>query len=114
MSDFKALDLTLLNDYMDSLGKDIVKQMLALYIQQSEEYIDNISLAAHDDCQKSWQESCHKMKGAAASAGLLDVHSQLVNIEKSTESQNVKLGYIQELKTLNADGLEIFQSWLES
>lgn len=112
MSDFKELDLNLLNDYMDSLGKDIVEQMLNLYIQQSIEYIDNIGKAVAADSQSLWQESCHKMKGAAASAGLLSVHAKLVTIEKSSEDTAVKSAYINELEALNEQALVVFKSWL--
>ena len=112
MSNFEKLDLTLLNDYLGSLGKDIVEQMLALYIQQSVEYIDNISQSANIGDQQAWQESCHKMKGAAASAGLLEVHAKLVAIEKSPESTAVKLDYIEALKALNEEALIVFKLWL--
>lgn len=112
MSEFEKLDLTLLNDYLGSLGKDIVEQMLSLYIQQSVEYIENISQAATSEDQQAWQESCHKMKGAAASAGLLEVHAKLVAIEKSVDSVSQKLAYIEELKVLNEEALAVFKLWL--
>lgn len=114
MSDFEALDLALLDGYMESLGKDIVEQMLALYLQQSVEYIENISAAVAQDSQTLWQESCHKMKGAAASAGLLALHTKLVEIEKSTESLAVKSEYINTISQLNDEGLQAFKLWLNA
>ena len=64
------LDLDLLQGYIDNLGKAVVEQMLQLYISQSAIYIDDIRSNVSDDKQKLWQESCHKMKGAAGSVGL--------------------------------------------
>lgn len=112
MSDFKELDLNLLNGYMESLGKGILEKMLALYIQQSVEYIDSIHKAADGGSQDLWQGSCHKMKGAAGSAGLLKVHAKLSSIEKSLENKEYKLNQIKELTVLNEQAITEFQSWI--
>lgn len=114
MEDFKALNLELLDGYIDSLGKDIVEQMFNLYVSQSIEYMGKITQAMESGSQIDWQESCHKMKGAAASAGLLLVHGKLVDIEKSSESLLVKADHIKALNTLNEEAIDAFKVWLSA
>jgi len=106
------LDLDLLQGYIDNLGKAVVEQMLQLYISQSAIYIDDIRSNVSDDKQKLWQESCHKMKGAAGSVGLLLVHKKLVSIEKMVESENLKKQHITELDELNTQANTEFNDWL--
>ena len=86
VNNINQLDVQLLADYIDNLGKDIVQQMLDLYIQQSDVYLQDIEQAITDESQTLWQDYCHKMKGATGSVGLVGVHALLVSCEKSTES----------------------------
>jgi len=106
------LDLELLQGYIDNLGKSIVQQMLDLYIGQSAIYLDEIAETVAIDKQELWQESCHKMKGAAGSVGLLIVHKKLVMIEKMEESETIKLIHLSELKALNTAAYNDFSDWL--
>ena len=109
----KVLDSTLLCGYVESLGVDIVKQMMELYQQQSALYLKEINAALKLNTQVSWQESCHKMKGAAGSVGLKEVHSFLVSIEKSTVDQREKEDFLVRLNQLNEHGIAAFQYWLK-
>jgi len=106
------LDLDLLQGYIDNLGKSVVEQMLQLYISQSAIYIEDIGSHFTEEQQNLWQESCHKMKGAAGSVGLLLVHKKLVSIEKSIEPEDLKQLHLSELKELNIQGYNEFQEWL--
>jgi HPt (histidine-containing phosphotransfer) domain-containing protein len=106
------LDLDLLVGYIDNLGKSVVEQMLQLYISQSAIYIEDIGSHLTDDQQNLWQESCHKMKGAAGSVGLLLVHKKLVAIEKIVEPEGIKQLHLSELKSLNTKAYKEFQEWL--
>jgi HPt (histidine-containing phosphotransfer) domain-containing protein len=106
------LDLDLLQGYIDNLGKAVVEQMLQLYINQSAIYLDDIRGNVSDDKQKLWQESCHKMKGAAGSVGLLLVHKKLVAIEKSEESESAKQAHLVELDEINTQANKEFSEWL--
>ncbi|WP_206485208.1 Hpt domain-containing protein [Thalassotalea sp. G2M2-11] len=108
------LDTTLLAGYMDNLGKEIVQQMLDLYSQQSVVYLQDIDQALTDKSQQQWQECCHKMKGATGSAGLIDVHAKLVDIEKLTDSWSEKQIHFTELSQLNTAAIDAFNQWLES
>ncbi len=112
MSENSQLDINLLSGYLDNLGTEIVQQMLELYQQQSQLYLKDIAQAMQEQSQSKWQESCHKMKGAAASAGLIGVHQMLVAIEKSTDSWPEKLAYFQQLNTLNQSAMASFIRWL--
>jgi len=113
VSETSQLDFNLLQDYLDNLGIDIVQQMLDLYVQQSELYLVGIQENALAANQEAWQEACHKMKGAAGSVGLLMVHKNLTEIEKSTAVVNEKMAYVQELISLNNKAINVFKQWLQ-
>ena len=112
MNQTTHLDLNLLQGYIDNLGQSIVQQMLDLYIGQSAIYLGEITETVAADKQKLWQESCHKMKGAAGSVGLLLVHKKLAAIEKSDEAEATKLAYLAELNELNTTAYNEFSAWL--
>ena len=112
VNNINGLDTDLLTGYVENLGKDIVQQMLDLYIQQSVVYLKDIDEALTACSQPLWQESCHKMKGATGSVGLTAVHAKLVSIEKSSEASEVKKTYTKELDELNKDAINNFTTWL--
>ncbi len=111
MSNFSQLDSELLSGYLDNLGKDIVQQMLDLYVQQSVIYLKDIEEAVEQASQELWQERCHKMKGATGSAGLTALHAFLVTIEKSTESWVEKRKQLAQLSELNRQAIDEFNLW---
>lgn len=113
MSEYKQIDINLLQGYLDNLGVAIVQKMLDLYIQQSKLYLESISSAVEMESQSHWQESCHKMKGASGSVGLLLVHQQLVELEKSIAPWDLKRAAIAELNGLNDQARIEFQQWLD-
>ena len=108
------LDLELLQGYLDSLGKIIVEQMFTLYCQQVEIYLNDIENAQLNDSLSGWQEHCHKMKGAAASVGMHQLHGQLKLLEKTDASKEKKLALLQELKLSNEQAILAFKTWLET
>lgn len=114
MSNIEQLDVNLLEGYLDSLGKDIVQQMLDLYIQQSITYIDDIADSLKQESQELWQERCHKMKGATGSVGLINVHAKLVSIEKLSGSWPEKSTHFVDLIAANKQAVEVFKTWLLS
>ena len=107
-----VLDIDLLTDYFDNLGKDIVEQMLALYERQSEIYLKDIAKSISDDGQQPWQENCHKMKGAAGSVGLKQVHALLSKFEMSEQSSTTKLSMVDDLMQINQVSIRSFKQWL--
>ncbi|WP_448551054.1 Hpt domain-containing protein [Thalassotalea montiporae] len=109
-----TIDKSLIQGYLDNLGGTVVAQMLALYQKQSGVYIGEIEAAISEQSQSNWQERCHKMKGAAASVGLLSVHQFLVAIEKSTETWPQKSEHLARLKIDNNAAIADFKQWLES
>ena len=112
MSDFKEIDQELLNGYLQSLGRDVLAKMLELYVRQSSNYIDNIQQSIKAQSQDAWEDACHKMKGAAGSVGLIDVHAQLASLEKSTELWENKQQAFDLLLALNQDSIAKFNLWL--
>lgn len=108
------LDIELLNGYAQSLGRDIVKQMFALYEQQVVIYLGDIEESLRYDNAKLWQEHCHKMKGAAGSVGLKGLHSRLKEMEKTTASAEGKTQQLAELTRHNKQGMQEFNHWLDS
>lgn len=108
------LDTELLQGYVDSLGKSIVEQMFTLYCQQAALYLKDIEAAQAAHCEDSWQEHCHKMKGAAASVGMSDLHQQLKVLEKVSATQQEKSLMLIELKAANQQAINSFKTWLSS
>ena len=106
------IDLILINSYLEALDRAVIKQMLDLYIEQSALYLSAINHAVVMADQKAWQEQCHKMKGAAASTGLSQVHQKLILIEKSAEDSETKTQHLQALSLLNQQAITAFQQWL--
>ena len=105
MNSVSPLDSDLLKGYVSDLGVDIVKQMLALYDQQSIIYLQEIDQAIDQQCQQLWSTRCHKMKGAAGSVGLIAVFRYLVEIEKSSQSWPEKRKFHRCLSSLNTVGM---------
>jgi HPt (histidine-containing phosphotransfer) domain-containing protein len=114
VNNIEPLDVNLLEGYLESLGLDIVEQMLALYIQQSITYLDDISDSLEQKSQALWEERCHKMKGATGSVGLLAAHAKLVAIEKISGQWAEKSTYMSELIEVNRNAIEAFNTWLAS
>jgi hypothetical protein len=112
MSANAHLDTVLLDGYLDNLGESVVQQMLELYLGQSAIYINDIAGSIGIGKQLEWKESCHKMKGAAGSVGLLQVHKKLVEIEKSEEDDDSKKTMVTDLKALNENATDAFFTWL--
>lgn len=106
------LDVELLQGYLDSLGKATVEKMFALYSQQVAIYLADIEKAQLADNAKDWQEHCHKMKGAAASVGLVELHKQLVVLEKITATQQEKSQLLLDLQAGNQQAMTAFSQWL--
>jgi HPt (histidine-containing phosphotransfer) domain-containing protein len=106
------LDLTLINGYLEALDIEVLQQMLDLYVQQSQVYLTDIDEAIALADQKLWQEHCHKMKGSAASAGLIQVYNKLVAIEKSTEEWSAKVEHLNAMRLINQQAITAFKQWL--
>lgn len=113
MTESEIIDLPLLQGYLDNLGQPVLEKMLALYRQQSQNYLVAIKEALALESQEDWQERCHKMKGAAGSAGLKQVHALLCKIEKSTDEWSRKQQYVIDLEQRNVIGIKAFSRWLE-
>jgi HPt (histidine-containing phosphotransfer) domain-containing protein len=114
VNNIEQLDVNLLDGYLESLGLDIVEQMLALYIQQSITYLDDISDSLEQESQTLWEERCHKMKGATGSVGLLAAHAKLVAIEKISDQWAEKSTHMSELIEINRKAIDAFKTWLAS
>jgi HPt (histidine-containing phosphotransfer) domain-containing protein len=107
------LDHDLLDDYLQSLGVEVIKKMLALYRQQMVIYLIDIEKSLQSNNAELWQEHCHKMKGAAGSIGLKSLHTQLALMEKTSADTTEKAQQLTELKDHNQQALANFNAWLE-
>ena len=112
MSDFKEIDQELLNGYLESLGREMLAKMLDLYVRQSIGYLENIQQSIGEQSQALWEDACHKMKGAAGSVGLVNIHAQLATLEKSTQGWDIKQQSLEQLKTDNQRSIDKFHLWL--
>jgi len=78
----QVLDIGTLNDYLQSLGKDAMKRSAQLFAQLLPGYMNKLMETAVQRQEKDFQEAAHKLKGAAASVGLLWVQQQAKRMEQ--------------------------------
>lgn len=78
----QILDLDTLSDYIKSLGKDAMKRSAQLFAQLLPGYMNKLMETAIQRQEKEFQEAAHKLKGAAASVGLLWVQQQAKRMEQ--------------------------------
>lgn len=78
----QILDVATLNDYIQSLGKDAMKRSAQLFAQLLPGYMNKLMETAVQRQEKDFQEAAHKLKGAAASVGLLWVQQQAKRMEQ--------------------------------
>ncbi len=83
----EILDFNILQDYLQSLGINSVKRSIQLFQQLLPGYINKMVEAATQQQLVEFQEAAHKLKGAAASVGLLWVQQQAKEYEQA-ESHN--------------------------
>lgn len=114
MTGFKVLDTELLNGYFESLGKEMLAQMFTLYREKSPLYMQTIADAIESGSQNNWHESCHKMKGAASSAGLCYIQQHLKIMESEKGSSSKKQLQLAELYKINSQSMCAFEAWLDA
>ena len=76
-----VLDENTLDDYLGSLGVNAVRRSIQLFQQLLPGYINKMVEAASQQHLIEFQEAAHKLKGAAASVGLLWVQQQAKAME---------------------------------
>lgn len=77
-----VLDRGTLQDYLQSLGKNSVNRSIQLFEQLLPGYINKMLEAATQHELQEFHEAAHKLKGAAASVGLLWVQQQAKLLEQ--------------------------------
>lgn len=114
MSVNHLLDIDLVNDYKESLGVDIVREMFELYAEKSAVYLDDIRLSVDSGDNGLWHDKCHKLKGAVSSIGLIALRAFILTIEHSEENSTIKHQYYEQIKQFNAEGINAFEAWLSN
>lgn len=77
-----VLDENTLDDYLESLGVSAVRRSIQLFQQLLPGYINKMVEATSQQHLLEFQEAAHKLKGAAASVGLLWVQQQAKQLEQ--------------------------------
>ena len=88
--DQHMLDRQTLDDYLQSLGKSAMQRSVQLFVQLLPGYINKMMEAAVQQEVTEFQEAAHKLKGAAASVGLLWLQHQAKLLEQATELQGME------------------------
>jgi two-component system aerobic respiration control sensor histidine kinase ArcB len=88
--DQQILDQQTLDDYLQSLGKTTMLRSVQLFVQLLPGYINKMMEAAVQQESTEFQEAAHKLKGAAASVGLLWVQHQAKLMEQTVELQGME------------------------
>ncbi|MGB0936765.1 MAG: Hpt domain-containing protein [Colwellia sp.] len=129
------LNTDLIQGYKERLKPEVLTKMITLYAQQSNVYISDIeeALAAlpttNNDSithlavskaeelalvekHETWKSTCHKMKGAAASIGLLSVYDLAKEMEHMEGAKDEKIAMFIQLKQSNKDSIESYLQFL--
>jgi two-component system aerobic respiration control sensor histidine kinase ArcB len=77
-----VLDTATLQDYLQSLGKAPMQRSMQLFQQLVPGYVNKMVEAATMQQLQEFQDAAHKLKGAAASVGLLWVQQQAKQLEQ--------------------------------
>ncbi len=77
-----VLDTSTLQDYLQSLGKAPMQRSMQLFQQLVPGYVNKLVEAATLQQLQEFQDAAHKLKGAAASVGLLWVQQQAKQLEQ--------------------------------
>ena len=77
-----VLDTSTLQDYLQSLGKAPMQRSMQLFQQLVPGYVNKMVEAATMQQLQEFQDAAHKLKGAAASIGLLWVQQQAKQLEQ--------------------------------
>jgi two-component system aerobic respiration control sensor histidine kinase ArcB len=80
-----VLDTNTLQDYLQSLGKGPMQRSMQLFQQLVPGYVNKMVEAATLQHLQEFQDAAHKLKGAAASVGLLWVQQQAKQLEQLEE-----------------------------
>ena len=81
-SDEQELNIAILTDYMQSLGKDAVRRSTQLFAQLLPGYMNKLMETAVQRNEQEFRDAAHKLKGAAASVGLQWVQQQAKKLEQ--------------------------------
>ncbi|MDX2320149.1 MAG: aerobic respiration two-component sensor histidine kinase ArcB [Moritella sp.] len=109
------LDTDLLQQYLDTLGKDLLLQSVCLFEQTMPSYLTllNTNLTARD--QDAIVDEAHKIKGAAGSIGLTRIQ-QVAQLAQSPEQptwwQNID-DWVEQINTEYLHDIKRLKSWIE-
>lgn len=108
------LDVDLLQQYLDTLGKDLLLQSVLLFEQTMPHYLTilNTNLTARD--QDAIVDEAHKIKGAAGSIGLTRIQqvSQLAQSpEQPTWWQNID-DWVEQINTEYQHDVNRLKTWI--
>lgn len=110
------LDVDLLQQYLDTLGKDLLLQSVRLFEQTMPHYLTilNTNLTARD--QDAIVDEAHKIKGAAGSIGLTRIQqvSQLAQSpEQPTWWQNID-DWVEQINTEYQHDVNRLKTWIDN
>lgn len=115
-SNESILDLTMLEQYMELVGPQLIIQSLAMYEQVMPGYLSVLesNMTARD--QKGITEEAHKIKGASGSVGLHHLQQLAEQIQTSTLPawwDNVE-DWIDELTVEWRNDVKVLQNWVNA
>lgn len=112
----ELLDYCILEQYLDTLGKDLLLQSVSLFEQTMPEYLRalNTNLTAKD--QPMIVDEAHKIKGAAGSVGLKRI-AQVAQLAQSPEEpawwQNID-DWIEQINLQYTHDINLLRKWIEN
>lgn len=115
-SNESILDLTMLEQYMELVGPQLILQGLAMYEQVMPSYLAVLESNMTAKDQKGITEEAHKIKGASGSVGLRHLQQLAQQIQTPTLPawwDNVE-DWIDELKVEWRNDVKVLHDWVEA
>ncbi|MDX3775432.1 ATP-binding protein [Chromatiaceae bacterium AAb-1] len=110
----EILDQATLLDYLHSLGKDAMKRSAGLCSRLLPDYIKNLQELAVQQDWVIFREEAHKLKGAAASAGLKWIQQQAKYLEQETNDWSDAKQHLAELQNKTEQHLAALQEFIDN
>jgi len=102
-----ALDHALLKQHLEMLGVERLKQLIEQYTDQADALFTQLNHLATDQANHhEFSQTAHKLAGASANFGMVELSQQMKTLEKSDEAD------ITVLKTVIDEAMRIYQGSL--
>ncbi len=110
MSNSDVFDLRILQNLLDTLGKDQFLPLVSGFLEKSDEITAELS---HLKDAQAIHEKAHEMKGMAANFGFAELSAIAKDIEDIGENTDIVQAHIKKLSGANQRAKISIKEWLD-